>query len=79
MSQVLGTQQHAELLQSIEQFLDIQSISPIEERNCSLCGSVLVYRQTDFWLYGSKKSWRIRLPHCPECDSAATGSGYFAA
>ena len=79
MSQVLGTDQHAELLQSIEQFLDTQSILPIEKRRCSFCAAVLQYRHTDFWLYGSEKSWRIDLPYCPECDSEAIGRECFAA
>ena len=61
------TENHAELVESLKQFLDAQSIAPPAIRYCSECGSLLSYLPTQFWLQGGEQGWNIRLPYCPHC------------
>jgi len=61
------TGRHAELLESLKQFLNAQSVAAPETRHCCNCGSALRYLPMQFWLEGGDKGWNIPLPYCPDC------------
>jgi hypothetical protein len=54
-------------LNVIQDFFDTESKCPKPER-CEHCGSSLRFLDTEFWLYGTSRTWRISLPFCTICD-----------
>ena len=67
MSHLPSIERHGELVESLKQFLNAQSVAPPATRYCSECGSLLFYLPTQFWLHGGEQGWNIRLPYCPDC------------
>ncbi len=61
------TEKNAELVESLKQFLNAQSVAAPAIRYCSECGSLLSYLSMQFWLQGNEQGWNIRLPYCPQC------------
>jgi hypothetical protein len=54
-----GTEGHGELVESLKQFLNVQSVAPSKTVHCGDCGSVLRYLPTQFWLEGGEQGWNI--------------------
>jgi hypothetical protein len=52
--------------QSILDFLNASSSEPLAAR-CS-CGAAMRYKDAVFFYEG--QSWQLKIPVCPECDSA---------
>jgi hypothetical protein len=67
MRHLRGTERQGELVETLKDFLNAQSVAPATTRHCSKCGSVLRYLPTQFWMEGGENGWNIRLPYCPDC------------
>lgn len=61
------SEQRQELVQSIKQFLDVQSAAAPVTRCCADCGLPLSYFQTQLWMEGVEQGWNIGLPYCAHC------------
>jgi hypothetical protein len=68
-----------QLVETLKEFLTAQSTAADETRLCPLCGTLLRYVPTQFWLEGGETGWNIRLPYCPECHPLPAMKETFAA
>jgi hypothetical protein len=57
----------AEILQSIEDFLEAES-SPPKPRQCRRCGTSMQFVDAHFLLRSTAMNWNVSLPFCPVCD-----------
>jgi hypothetical protein len=57
-------------LQSIAEQLDALSFTAHKSVACRVCGTLLSYFETQFWIYrdSEPREWNIKLPYCPVCE-----------
>jgi hypothetical protein len=65
----------AELVRTIKDFLDSQSLQQQENARCAQCGAEIRYIHALFWLVETQMAWDIQLPSCPSCDLAIPKQG----
>ena len=51
----------------IQEFLDQAASRPDSPQVCQKCGREMKYRDATFILYGTRSSWKIRVPVC-DCE-----------
>ena len=56
------------LIDSLKQFLSVQSKAQPSLQYCGSCGSVCMHLPTNFWLEGDEQPFTIWLPFCPDCN-----------
>ena len=60
------------LPKAVEYFLDaLIGMPPKSPSHCPYCKSVLIYKDTAFFLAAGDKVWNIPLPVCTRCGSTA--------
>ncbi|PYV98977.1 MAG: hypothetical protein DMG86_15075 [Acidobacteria bacterium] len=60
-------EKNSQLLQSVKDFLHLQSITPLPASVCERCGASLEYFNAQFWFYGTELECNIPLPICRFC------------
>jgi hypothetical protein len=58
---------HGALGQQLAELLYSQSIVPLKNANCEICGSRMQFKEFHFWLAETAMTWNIRLPVCATC------------
>jgi hypothetical protein len=79
MRQPSMTGRQSELVKTLKQFFDAQSVAPAVTEYCSKCGSPVLYLQTQFWLLGGEQNWNVMLPYCPDCQPMPIAGATYAA
>jgi hypothetical protein len=59
---------NAELLQALE---NLFATEPSKRANeiCMECGSPMQFLKGQFWIYGTRKKWKVSIPLCPVCNA----------
>jgi hypothetical protein len=79
MRQASSTERHVELVESLKQFLEVQSRGSRETAYCRDCGSTLIYLEMQFWRQEENQSWNVPLPYCQHCHPLPVRKDSFAA
>ena len=59
---------NAELLRAIVNLFTMRSSRRAKE-NCSECGSPMQFLNGQFWIYGTRKKWKVSFPLCSVCNA----------
>ncbi len=79
MRHVLDVEGRNQLVESLRQFLEVQSGAGRETLYCPECGSVLKYLEMQFWLQEGSQDWNIALPYCQRCNPLQAKPATFSA
>jgi hypothetical protein len=60
----------SELVRELENFFDSSSITHREIVSCEQCGSRMQNYDFEFWLFGTEKTWTVKIPLCSTCGRA---------
>jgi len=58
------------LLQALENAFAGERFKRGQEK-CTECNSPMQFLEGQFWLYGTRKKWKVSLPFCPVCNADA--------
>jgi hypothetical protein len=56
-----------QLVESIQDFVDEQSLRTQLSPTCARCGQAMTFLEATVWLYGSDSEWTLSFPACV-CD-----------
>jgi hypothetical protein len=68
MFSVEATPPKTQILQSIKDFLERESLPPQPRRQCLGCASSMQFVDARFMLRSIAMNWNVALPFCPVCD-----------
>jgi hypothetical protein len=76
-----STERQSELVESLKQFLEVQSKNSgsRETLYCRDCGCRLIYLEMQFWPQEENQSWNTPLPYCERCHPLPVRRDFFAA